>query len=115
MAALLIDDGLGVGHVANEPLAMLAWHEHVGQAIEDAGRDADLGHVEAPRLDQTEDVVDIAPDALTKRLVNAPPNRFVPLGTRHHGTVSLREPYLVADHLGRIVRYPFEHPSRRSL
>jgi hypothetical protein len=68
VAALFIDDGLGVGHVVSEPLAMLARHEHVGQAVKDAGRDGDLGDVEAPRLDQTEDVVDIAPDALTECL-----------------------------------------------
>jgi hypothetical protein len=66
VAALLIDDDLGVGHVVSEPLAMLGRHEHVRQAVIDAGRDADLRHVEAPRLDQTEDVVDIAPDALTE-------------------------------------------------
>ena len=61
MAALFIDDGLGVGHVVSEPLAMLARHEHVVQAVKDAGRNTNLGHVEAPRLDQTEDVVDITP------------------------------------------------------
>ena len=32
VAALFIDDDLGVGHVVSEPLAMLARHEHVGQA-----------------------------------------------------------------------------------
>src|SRR5437879_13857107 len=94
---------------------MLARHEHVVQAVKDAGRDADLRHIETPRLDQTEDVVDIAPDAVTERLVDSLPNRLVPLGARHHGTVSLRELYRVADQLGRIVRYPFKHPSRRSL
>src|SRR6266704_3749671 len=94
VAALFIDDDLGVGHVLAEPLAVLARYEHVGQAVKDASRDADLRHVEAPRLDQTEDVVDIAPDALTERLVDPLPNRLVPLGTRHHGTVSLRELYL---------------------
>jgi hypothetical protein len=41
--------------------------------------------------------------------------RLVLLGTRHHGTVSLGELYRVADQLGRIVRYPSEHPNRRSL
>jgi len=30
---LLIDDGLGVGHVVSEPFAMLPRHEHVGQAV----------------------------------------------------------------------------------
>src|SRR2546421_3179541 len=30
VAALIIDDGLGVGHVLGEPLAMLGRHEHVG-------------------------------------------------------------------------------------
>src|SRR5207244_6241056 len=79
------------------------------------GPDADLGHVEAPRLDQTEYVVDIAPDAVTERLVDPLPNRLVALGTCHHGAVSLGELYLVADHLGRIVRDPLEHPSRRSV
>ena len=39
MAALFIDDDLGVGHVVSEPLAMLARHEHVGQAVDDPGRD----------------------------------------------------------------------------
>ena len=62
MASLFIDDDLGVGHVVSEPLAMLGRHEHVRQAVIDAGRDADLGHVEAPRLDQAEGVVDKAPD-----------------------------------------------------
>src|SRR6478609_4373625 len=94
---------------------MLGRYEHVGQTVSDAGRDADLRHVEAPRLDQTEDVVDITPDALTERFADPLPNRLVPLGTRHHCTVSLRELYLVADHLGRIVRNAFEHPGRRSL
>jgi hypothetical protein len=37
---------------------MLARHERVRQAVIDAGRDADLCHVEAPRLDPTEGVVD---------------------------------------------------------
>ena len=53
MAALFIDYGFGVGHAVSEPLAMLARHEHVVQAVKDAGRGADLGYVEAPRLDQT--------------------------------------------------------------
>jgi hypothetical protein len=43
---------------------MLERHEHVGQVVIDAHWDADLGHVEAPRVDQTEGVVDIALDAL---------------------------------------------------
>jgi hypothetical protein len=30
VAALIIDDGFGVGHVVGEPLAMLGGHEHVG-------------------------------------------------------------------------------------
>ena len=46
VAALLVDGDLGVGHGVSELLAMLG-HEHVGQAVIDAGRDADLRHVEA--------------------------------------------------------------------
>lgn len=30
VAALIIDEGLGVGHVVGEPLAMLGRHEHIG-------------------------------------------------------------------------------------
>jgi hypothetical protein len=41
VAALFIDNDLGVGHVVSEPLAMLARHEHVGQV---AGQ---LGHAKA--------------------------------------------------------------------
>ena len=52
---------------------------------------------------------------MTERLVDPLPNRLVVLGARHHGTVSLGEFHLVADHLGRIVRDTFEHPSRRTL
>src|SRR6266540_1983372 len=91
---------------------MLARHEHIVQAVDDPGRNADLRHIEAPRLDQTEGVVDIAPDAVTERFVDPSPNHFVPLGARHDGTVSLRELHLVADHLGGIVRDPFEHRDR---
>jgi hypothetical protein len=80
---------------------MLARYEHVGQAVSDAGRHADLGHVEAPRLDQTEGVVDIAPDALTKRLLKHPSLHRLPFDIRHYRTVSVRELHLAR--LGRIV------------
>src|SRR5437660_1071087 len=68
--------------------------QHVSQDVKDAGRDADLRHVEAPRLDQTEGVVDIAPDAVTERLVEHLPSHLLLLGTRHYSPVSFGELHL---------------------
>lgn len=66
VATVFVDHGVCAGDVAGKPLAVARGHEYIRRAVNDLGRDADPGHVEAPRASETEVVVDPAPDSVTQ-------------------------------------------------
>src|SRR5262249_7059511 len=112
MPLLLLDHNLRGGHVACEPFSVLPGNDHVGRAVADPSRNADLGNVVAPCVEEGKVVFDPSPDSVAKLFARRLPDDVVTLLPSGFGAVRRRQLPFVADYLGGVGRDAFECFSR---